>query len=103
MEAIMMSRRRYFDLYEGARIKVYSAGIFDGEGIFIRFTEEKDEDFIYWIKDNGNDCYTSLDAIHIEKVRFGRGCCHDHHDHCEHRDGRRDDCDKERKCRRDDL
>ncbi|EEM86016.1 hypothetical protein bthur0012_59970 [Bacillus thuringiensis serovar pulsiensis BGSC 4CC1] len=66
-----MTRRRFFDLCEGDRIKVYSAGRYEGEGIFIRFTEEKHEDFIYWIKRNGNDCYTSLDAINIEKVRYG--------------------------------
>ncbi|WP_237982486.1 hypothetical protein [Bacillus thuringiensis] len=66
-----MTRKRLFDLCEGDRIKVYSAGRFEGEGIFIRFTEEKCEDFIYWIKRNGNDCYTSLDAINIEKIRYG--------------------------------
>ncbi|PNK22218.1 hypothetical protein CBR59_31740 [Bacillus thuringiensis] len=66
-----MTRRRFFDLREGDRIKVYSAGRFEGEGIFIRFTEEKSEDFIYWIKRNGNDCYTSLDVINIEKIRYG--------------------------------
>ncbi|MEC5308803.1 hypothetical protein [Bacillus thuringiensis] len=87
-----MTRKRFFDLCEGDRIKVYSAGRFEGEGIFIRFTEEKCEDFIYWIKRNGNDCYTSLDAINIEKVRFGYGCglepdrceCEDI-EKCEHR------------------
>ncbi|MCE0555177.1 hypothetical protein LQK80_36065 [Bacillus thuringiensis] len=56
-----MSRRRFFDLREGDRIKVFSAGIFEGEGIFIRFAEEKDEDFIFELKtiemivtENGN-------------------------------------------------
>ncbi|MES9780388.1 hypothetical protein ABWK43_05805 [Bacillus thuringiensis] len=66
-----MTRKRFFDLCEGDRIKIYSAGRYEGEGIFIRFTEEKCEDFIYWIKRNGNDCYTSLDAINIEKIRYG--------------------------------
>ncbi|EXY05447.1 hypothetical protein P4I81_17545 [Bacillus cereus] len=101
-----MSRRRFFDLREGDRIKVFSAGIFEGEGIFIRFAEEKDEDFIFWIKKNGNDCFTSLDAITIEKIRFGRDCCHEHH-HCGRREERieerKDDCDRERKCDRDDY
>lgn len=42
-----MTRRRFFDLCEGDRIKVYSAERFEGEGIFIQFTEEKCENFIY--------------------------------------------------------
>ncbi|MEK4841307.1 hypothetical protein [Bacillus sp. FSL L8-0152] len=80
-----MERRRFFDLCEGDRIKVYSAGRYEGEGIFIRFTEEKCEDFIYWIKRNGNDCYTSLDAINIEKIRYEYGYRdeHYHNYHCE--------------------
>ncbi|MEB9738896.1 hypothetical protein H0I83_29920 (plasmid) [Bacillus thuringiensis serovar fukuokaensis] len=87
------SSRRLFNLYEGDWIKVYSAGVFEGEGTFIRFTEEKDEEFIYWIKKNGNDCYTSLDIINIERVRYGRDCCHDHH-HCERKEERRDNYEK---------
>ncbi|OTY70827.1 hypothetical protein [Bacillus thuringiensis] len=113
-----MTRRRFFDLCEGDRIKVYSAGRYEGEGIFIRFTEEKHEDFIYWIKRNGNDCYTSLDAINIEKVRYGYGyrygcdddCDYDRcereydrclcdKDHCD-RDHYRCDCEGECKCDR---
>ncbi|MDY7965613.1 hypothetical protein [Bacillus thuringiensis] len=74
-----MTRKRFFDLCEGDRIKVYSAGRFEGEGIFIRFTEEKCEDFIYWIKRNGNDCYTSLDVINIEKIRYGYDYRDEHH------------------------
>ncbi|MEB4819072.1 hypothetical protein ABEX53_28165 [Bacillus toyonensis] len=80
-----MTRKRFFDLCEGDRIKVYSAGRFEGEGIFIRFTEEKCEDFIYWIKRNGNDCYTSLDVINIEKIRYG----YSHHDEQHHDEDRK--------------
>ncbi|MEI4605883.1 hypothetical protein WAG19_29225 [Bacillus cereus] len=80
-----MTRKRFFDLCEGDRIKVYSAGRYEGEGIFIRFTEEKCEDFIYWIKRNGNDCYINLDAINIEKIRYGYG----YHDEQPHHDGDR--------------
>ncbi|EOP78064.1 hypothetical protein IGM_06708 [Bacillus cereus HuB4-4] len=96
-----MTRRRFFDLCEGDRIKVYSAGRYEGEGIFIRFTEEKCEDFIYWIKRNGNDCYTSLDVINIEKIRYGYGCGHDHYQECQCED----ECkfEKKRDCRRDDY
>ncbi|MDY8166247.1 hypothetical protein [Bacillus thuringiensis] len=82
-----MIRKRFFDLCEGDRIKVYSAGRCEGEGIFIRFTEEKCEDFIYWIKRNGNDCYTSLDAINIEKIRYGYIHRDEQHQHDDDRKG----------------
>ncbi|MCU5601126.1 MULTISPECIES: hypothetical protein [Bacillus cereus group] len=87
-----MTRKRFFDLCEGDRIKVYSAGRYEGEGIFIRFTEEKCEDFIYWIKRNGNDCYTSLDAINIEKIRYGYGYRDEHHCEDEYKYEKKRDC-----------
>ncbi|AMR06125.1 hypothetical protein BK742_03600 [Bacillus thuringiensis serovar pingluonsis] len=69
-----MSRRRFQHLCEGDRIRVYSAGNrLDGEGTFIRFLEDGDEDFLYWINRRGNLNYTSLDAINIEKIRHD--CC----------------------------
>ncbi|MGC7930601.1 hypothetical protein ACP3VS_18465 [Lysinibacillus sp. VIII_CA] len=69
-----MTKRNLFDLYEGDRIKVFSAGKYEGEGIFIRILGERHEDFLHWIKNNGNKCYTSLDAINIEKIGYYCRC-----------------------------
>ncbi|MBY7110648.1 hypothetical protein ILT06_06905 [Bacillus sp. 17RED48] len=98
-----MTRKRFFDLCEGDRIKVYTAGRYEGEGIFIRFTEEKCEDFIYWIKRNGNDCYTSLDAINIEKIRYGYGYGYRDEHHYRDCDCKGEcKCEKKRDCNQDD-
>ncbi|EJQ98122.1 hypothetical protein II5_05852 [Bacillus cereus MSX-A1] len=62
--------RSFHDLCEGDRIRVYSAGHrIDGEGTYLRFIDDGNEDFLYWINRSENINYTSLDSINIEKLR----------------------------------
>ncbi|OUC04086.1 hypothetical protein BK784_00020 [Bacillus thuringiensis serovar medellin] len=63
-----MQKRQFLNLNEGDCIYVYSEGNLEAQGRYVCVVEDKNELFLCWRKNNGNEVYTNMNGISVETM-----------------------------------
>ncbi|WP_237982373.1 hypothetical protein [Bacillus thuringiensis] len=56
-------------LNTGDSIKVYSAGILEGQGNYVSTFHDSNSSFLTWKNDYGNEVYTNINSISVEIIK----------------------------------